>query len=227
MRLGTFFSLALSLALGHVSLARASEHPTAGSVEPAQAAEPSEAEPPNDEDDEPVEACGDDEPTVVDDAAMSVDEGRYADARDELVEALQHGTVPAWQHGMALAVLGEAQLELGRARPAARNFRRALEVDAESAGTSARLGLAAALFLEGRRAQADRQARAFLDESCAEWSDPVSCYGANYLRAFTSDDPTVMFESLAAAAKLRRANPELQRSFVQLVALIDRGAHAS
>lgn len=216
-------SLWMAVVLAQAGVAAASEHPASEPVAPSPDAEVAPLPEPE-MGEEVIEACGGGPPTVVDTASMAMYDGDYVEARNTLVGALQTGEVDAWQRGMALAVLAEAQLELGQPRAAARNFAQALEVDPEGAGTAARVGLATALFQLGRPGEADEQARTFIEDECGgQWADAVSCFGAQYLRSYTAGDDTSAFEALRAAGRIRSENPDLDESFDELAALIDAG----
>ena len=165
--------------------------------------------------------CGGDE-SVVDWAYMELEEGNLDEAKALLVDAIRTGTVEAWERADAHALLGEVQLRLGQDASAAHNYRRALALDPAGAG-AARVGLAAVLLRSGDAAAALGEADRFIAEQCSERIvNPAGCFGALSIRAVTTLDDAVMFESMRAAELLRRPDGD---AFARLIESIDP-AHA-
>ena len=158
--------------------------------------------------------CGDDEGSPVDDAWYELDEENWEGAKDILVDALQMGHIRSWERARALSMLAEAQLHLGEFRPAAINYGRSLDLDAESAGDAAHVGHATALLRLGRAADASARASAFAESHCGDPSAmPVACYGALVVLSMSTDDEEGRSEASQRAEDLRTASPEYEEGY--------------
>lgn len=155
-----------------------------------------------------AEFCGG-EPSIVDEAYGLAEEGELETARRILVRALKHGEVGAWEKATALAVLGEVQVRMGDFRPAAHNFRRAMELDPDYSYTPVRVGLAIALHRLGRTDEALAEARDFVQRTptCRLADRPdVGCWVAHQLVSLVTEDTAEMFEAMRAGEQVRPAD---------------------
>jgi hypothetical protein len=159
-------------------------------VGPASDAAEADAEAEEETSDE-AEYCGGDEASPLDEADQLLGDQEWMGLYREAGRLLREGRAD-WQRAQALSYLATAQLHLGRARPAARNFGLAFAVDAEQVAPGLRVEHAIALFRSGQRDEAHATARVFAEQECvapAAWL-VTSCWAARTVMAETTDDGT-------------------------------------
>ena len=128
-----------------------------------------------------------------------------------------------WQRATALSYLATAELHMGRTRPAARNFRLAFALDAESVSPALRAEQAVALLNNGQRAAAFEAASAFVQEQCVApetWMQSA-CWAAHTVMARATDDVTVRETEQHAAEAARPHTDELLAEVLDFEALLD------
>lgn len=170
-----------------------------------------------------VEFCGGGEASPVDLAYFDMESGYLDSARDTLAQVIRDGSLDRYERIRAHALLGEVQIRRGKFRSAAHNFRRALELGPESAGDSARLGLAVALLRGGQREEAGVEAREVVDDTCEAAAGSgleMTCFGALQIVAHTTADATEMFESMRQAETVRSTVPDADEPVREVMAMI-------
>lgn len=187
--------------------------------------------------DAPADAAGDEAEAEEDTAQDVADEGDYCggdedyplmDAEGYLegrewkplyreVGALLREGRAGWQRAEALSYLATAELHMGRARPAARNFLLAFATDPDVA-PGLRAELAIALLQNRQHEAAFEQASTFVSQWCVApetWMQ-ASCWAARTVMSRATDDASVREEQLRAAEAVR---PHTDDSLAQVLEL--------